>query len=72
MKKIVIIAIFLAAISSVNAQNQIKGRVLEFSSEGKTEPIFGANVFGKELVSVLLQTLMVTILLMKQSLFQLA
>ena len=45
MKKIIIIAIFLVAISSVNAQNQIKGRVLEFSSEGKIEPIFGANVF---------------------------
>ncbi len=48
MKKIVMIAIVLITSSSLNAQNQIEGKVLELSKDGRTTPIFGANVYWEE------------------------
>ena len=45
MKKIIMIAIVLIASNGLKAQNQIEGKVLELSQEGKTTPIFGANVY---------------------------
>ena len=48
MRKIKIIAIVLIASFSLNAQNQIEGRVLELSQDGKSMPILGANVYWEE------------------------
>ena len=48
MRKIKIIAIVLIASFSLNAQNQIVGKVLELSNDGKVSPIFGANVYWEE------------------------
>ena len=45
MKKIVMIAIVLIASFSLNAQNQIEGKVLGLSNDGEIIPIFGANVY---------------------------
>ncbi|MBU46183.1 MAG: hypothetical protein CMD28_02030 [Flavobacteriales bacterium] len=48
MRKIKTIAIILIASFSLNAQNQIVGKVLELSNDGKVTPIFGANVYWEE------------------------
>ena len=48
MRTIKIIAIVLIASFSLNAQNQIEGRVLELSQDGKSIPILGANVYWEE------------------------
>ena len=48
MKNIIIFAIVLVASFSVKAQNQIEGRVLELTNDGKKVPIFGANVYWEE------------------------
>ena len=48
MRTIKIIAIVLIASFSLNAQNQIEGRVLELSQDGKSMPILGANVYWEE------------------------
>lgn len=48
MRKIKIITIVLVASFSLNAQNQITGKVLELSNNGKVTPIFGANVYWEE------------------------
>lgn len=48
MRTIKIIAIVLIASFSLNAQNQIEGRVLELSQDGKIMPILGANVYWEE------------------------
>ena len=45
MKKIVMFAIVLIAAFSLNAQNQIEGKVLELSKDGNFIPVFGANVY---------------------------
>ena len=45
MKKIIGIAIVLIASLNIKAQNQIEGKVLEFSKDGNVVPIFGANVY---------------------------
>ena len=45
MKRIVFIAIALIACFSLNAQNKIEGKVLEFSKDGSNIPVFGANVY---------------------------
>ena len=48
MKKIIMIAIVLIASNGLKAQNQIEGKVLELSQDGKTTPIFGANVYWED------------------------
>ena len=45
MKKIVIVAIVLFATNILKAQNQIQGMVLEWTEDGTTIPVFGANVY---------------------------
>jgi len=45
MKKILIIAIVLIANINIQAQNQIKGKVVEQIENGSEVPIPGANVY---------------------------
>ena len=45
MKKLIVLALVLFATINLKAQDQIKGKVLEISNDGKIIPIVGANVY---------------------------
>ena len=45
MKKVLIILGILLAVTSTQAQEKIKGRVIELAQNGSQIPIIGANVY---------------------------